>query len=443
MTDTNIPFETPTTAQSRELAAETVTDTNSNVVAMVRNKIVTGTFGTDGGDVTTANPFPVALQTSSAVIGHTIIDSGTITLPSGAATAANQASELVLLAAIAAGVPVSGSVTANAGTNLNTSALALESGGNLASLVAKDYATQTTLAALNAKVTAVNTGAVVVASGSITANAGTNLNTSTLALESGGNLATIAGKDFATQTTLAALNTKVTTCNTGAVVLTTSSAVIGHVISDSGSTTAVTQATGTNLHCVVDSGTITTVTTLTTCSTVTNVSQFGGVAIALNTGTRAAGVQRVTICTDDTIALSAGSAIVGKVGIDQTTNATTNGVVALPATSGGCLVYSSASLVATGVSVKSSAGQLYGYFLYNTSASTRFVKIYNSGSAPSAGSGTPVMRLPLPAGSGANCWFTQAIAFSSGIGIIATTGVADADSGVPSANDVVVNFYYD
>jgi hypothetical protein len=35
-------------------------------------------------------------------------------------------------------------------------------------------------------------------SGSITANAGTNLNTSGLALETGGNLATIAGKDFAT-----------------------------------------------------------------------------------------------------------------------------------------------------------------------------------------------------------------------------------------------------
>lgn len=39
--------------------------------------------------------------------------------------------------------------------------------------------------------------------GSVTSNAGTNLNTSLLALEAGGNLATLAGKDFATQTTLA------------------------------------------------------------------------------------------------------------------------------------------------------------------------------------------------------------------------------------------------
>lgn len=47
--------------------------------------------------------------------------------------------------------PVSGTVTANAGTNLNTSALALESGGNLATIAGKDFATQTTLAAIKAK----------------------------------------------------------------------------------------------------------------------------------------------------------------------------------------------------------------------------------------------------------------------------------------------------
>lgn len=42
----------------------------------------------------------------------------------------------------------------------------------------------------------------------VTANAGTNLNTSLLALEAGGNLASIAGKDFATQATLALIKAK-------------------------------------------------------------------------------------------------------------------------------------------------------------------------------------------------------------------------------------------
>lgn len=164
-------------------------------------------------------------------------------------------------------VAVTGSVTANAGTNLNTSLLALETGGNLATLTAKDFATQTTLAALNAKVTAVNTGAVVISSGTITSitnpvavtqsgtwNVGTLTSItnpvavtgtfwqatqpvsavslplpSNAAQETGGNLAslvakdfatsakqdtgntslaTIAAKDFATQTTLALIKAK-------------------------------------------------------------------------------------------------------------------------------------------------------------------------------------------------------------------------------------------
>lgn len=55
--------------------------------------------------------------------------------------------------------------------------------------------------------------------GSVTVNAGTNTSTAALAKETGGNLATIAGKDFATQATLSALNDKVTKCNTDAIGL--------------------------------------------------------------------------------------------------------------------------------------------------------------------------------------------------------------------------------
>lgn len=93
--------------------------------------------------------------------------------------------------------PVSGTVAANAGTNLNTSLLALEAGGNLAAIKAKTdnipalgqalaasstpvvltaaqittltppaaitgFATEATLSTLNGKVTAVNTGAVTI-----------------------------------------------------------------------------------------------------------------------------------------------------------------------------------------------------------------------------------------------------------------------------------------
>lgn len=71
--------------------------------------------------------------------------SGTVSLPTGAATAAKQpalgtagsaSTDVITVQGIASGtaLTIAGTVTANAGTNLNTSALALESGGNLATL---------------------------------------------------------------------------------------------------------------------------------------------------------------------------------------------------------------------------------------------------------------------------------------------------------------------
>jgi hypothetical protein len=128
---------------------------------------------------------------------------------------------------VAGTVPVSGSVTANAGTNLNTSALALEvggnlaaiktdvdklpadparEGGNLATIAGKDFATQTTLALIKAKTdnldvllsTRTKPADTQTVSGTVTANAGTNLNTSSLALEVGGNLAAINTNEGAT-----------------------------------------------------------------------------------------------------------------------------------------------------------------------------------------------------------------------------------------------------
>lgn len=66
----------------------------------------------------------------------------------------------------------------------------------------------------------------------------------------------------------------------------------------------------------------------------TNVNQFGGSAVTTGTGTGGAGIPRVTVSSDSTVGLVAGTAIIGKVGIDQTTPGTTNGVqvnAALPA----------------------------------------------------------------------------------------------------------------
>ncbi len=59
-----------------------------------------------------------------------------------------------------------------------------------------------------------------------------------------------------------------------------------------------------------------------------NITQFGSTNISTGTGTGGAGIPRVTVSSDSTVGLVAGTAIIGKVGIDQTTPGTTNAVKA-------------------------------------------------------------------------------------------------------------------
>lgn len=80
----------------------------------------------------------------------------------------------------------------------------------------------------------------------------------------------------------------------------------------SGSVT-VSQGTGTSLHMVLDSGTVTTVSAVTAVSTVTNLVQLNGAAISMNSGVRDAGTQRVTVATNDSVP------VVGSVTVSQGT----------------------------------------------------------------------------------------------------------------------------
>lgn len=132
-----------------------------------------------------------------------------------------------------------------------------------------------------------------------------------------------------------------------------------------------------------------------------------------------------------------GSAVTQPVSVSGTVS-----VNSLPATSGGLSTYKNINLLATGINIKSSAGQLYGYYISNRSTAERFVKVYNTSGAPTVGTDVPFMTLPLAAGAAANVSFGGGISFGTGIGIAATTGIADNDTAAPSANDVVVNIFY-
>ena len=117
------------------------------------------------------------------------------------------------------------------------------------------------------------------------------------------------------------------------------------------------------------------------------------------------------------------------------------------ATSGGTSIYRSLDLDETEEEVKATAGQVYGMWVTNTATSTRWLKFYNATAASvTVGTTTPVITWAIPGntsddisalfGSGTG------IAFDTAITVAATTGVADADTGAPAANDVIVNVFY-
>ena len=206
-------------------------------------------------------------------------------------------------------LPVNGTLTVNAGTNLNTSALALESGGKLASIDTKTPALGQALAA--ASVPVVLTAAQVTTltpPTTITANAGTNLNTSALALESGGKLASIDTKTPALGQALAAASVPVVLTAAQITTLTPP--------------TTITANAGTNLNTsalALEAGNIATVATNTANGTACT-------GVSLPTG----GVGRFgwlsAIYSAIVAPLPAGTNLIGKVGIDQTTPGLTNGV---------------------------------------------------------------------------------------------------------------------
>ena len=273
--------------------------------------------------------------------------------------------------------------------------------------------------------------------------------------------------------------------------------VIGHVITDTGSTTAVTgtvtvsgtvtanagvvtiqgiasmtpvqvsQATAANLNAtVVGAGTAGspsggvvsiqgvasgTVVPVTATNLSTNLAQVNGATVNVGTGAASTGTQRVTTSTDSTIgtvtsvtaianALPSGSNVIGHVVTDSGSLTTQT-----PATSGGLSV--ARTILAnntTSVAVKASAGQVYHIDATNNSTSVNaYFKIYNiAQGSNTCGSNTPIMTIMVPFGSGFVLDDANGFAFSTAISVCVTTGLADADTGAPAATSGTWNVGY-
>lgn len=134
--------------------------------------------------------------------------------------------------------------------------------------------------------------------------------------------------------------------------------------------------------------------------------------------------------------IAAGSSLIGDVGISGAR------------TSGGTTPYKNIDVDQTEDEVKGTAGQVYWIHCMNLSGAVKFLKFYNDTAANvTVGTTTPDFTFPVPTqgdtnGAGFVLAIPNGIEFDTAITIAATTGIADADTGAPGLNEVVVNMGY-
>lgn len=134
-----------------------------------------------------------------------------------------------------------------------------------------------------------------------------------------------------------------------------------------------------------------------------------------------------------TVTLGAGTAAAGDVGVQYRANAT-------GAASQTRFI---AAATANPTVIKASAGRLLGYDLINNATAVRYVKLHNIATSPTAGSTAVVGIIPIgPNGGKATVSIPGGIGFATGIAITTVTGAADADATAVGANDIVGTFHW-
>ena len=151
---------------------------------------------------------------------------------------------------------------------------------------------------------------------------------------------------------------------------------------------------------------------------------IAGTAVDTNSGNKSAGTQRMVVATD------------------QPQLTTPLNVTIQAGASGGDTVYHLVSAATTNATnIKSSAGKVTGWYIYNSNAAARKVAFHDTSGTPTAGSSV-YFSLMIPPSSGANVSFPSGIKFASGIGITTVTELADSDSTAVASNDLIINIYY-
>ncbi len=269
----------------------------------------------------------------------------------------------------------------------------------------------------------------VTSGGSLNVTIGTSGN---IALETGGNLATIAGAIVSQGTALGAIKELMVAGSVTSGVPTYTPGQISPVSLDGSGLLRIswkdTPANTNNLNVAI-AGSTAAVTVQTSGSSLSdNIAQVNGVTVAAGNGIATTGSMRVCIASDNTA------------------NSNPFLTTPRPDTSGGCTV--SSYVIASGTnatSVKGTAANLYGIQATNNSGTIGYLKIYDTSGTPTAGAGTPKLRIMVPAntlGAGIVFPLDLGVVMTSGIGFTFTGGITDADTTAVANNAFLVNLIY-
>jgi hypothetical protein len=90
--------------------------------------------------------------------------------------------------------------------------------------------------------------------------------------------------------------------------------------------------------------------------------------------------------------------------------------------------------------IKATAGTVYNIVASNANAAVRYLKLYNTATAPTVGTTVPVLTIAIPAAGTTPPINFGAMGhrFSTGISMALTTGVADSDTAAVAANEIKV-----
>lgn len=109
-----------------------------------------------------------------------------------------------------------------------------------------------------------------------------------------------------------------------------------------------------------------------------------------------------------------------------------------------CQTLPSAAATTNGTLVKAGPGDVYCVIATNTTASVKYLKLYNKLTAPTVGTDVPFMTIALPVSNAPSVIpLPMGVYFNLGIGFALTGAAANSDTTALASGDVVgVNVLY-